>query len=90
MRVAQEDGSLITLLWGFPPGSFGREAPAIDVFHYQLSPFENREAISRALTQVGFRGESTLTMLLNADNLKAGREALEYIWGLGRKIRDAM
>jgi len=90
VRAVQSNGKLVTLMWGFPPGSYGRQVPAIDIDLNYLSPFENPDVISQAVTKVApfkLGGTSMLTMLLDAGNLKSGRDALSYIWKLGRRIR---
>ena len=93
VRAMQSNGKLVTLLSGFPPGSYGRGAPAIDIYLPYLSPFENSEVISQTLAAViapfKLSGTTTLTMLLEAGNLKSAREAVKYIWQLGRKSQTA-
>ncbi len=89
VRVAQSSGKLVSLFWGFPPGSYARQAPAIDINLSYLSPFESPEGIADALSRIASfkRGGETVTLLLNPDNLKSGRDALTYLWQLGSKIR---
>ena len=91
LRVAQNNGKLVSLLWGFPPGSYGRPAPAIDVFLSYLSPFENPDVISQSLLRIApFRlSGDQLGLLLETGNLKAAREALSYLWQVGRKIQTS-
>lgn len=91
VRAMQSDGKPVSLIWGFPLGSYGRPAPSIDINLTCLSPLENPDVITQAVTAVAtfkLGGTSMLTMLLDAGNLKSGRDALKYIWQLGRRIQD--
>jgi len=92
VRVEQAPGKLLTLFSGYPPGSFGRPAPAIDVYILPFDKFEKLEVISQQLTKLApFKvgGESMLTLLLEPGNLKNARAAAGYLCDLGRRIRTA-
>lgn len=92
VRAMGNTGKPVSLLWGFAPGSYGRTAPAIDINLSYLSPFENADVITQTVTKIApfkLGGTSVLTMLLDTGNLKSGRDALKYIWQIGRKIQAA-
>lgn len=92
VRATQNNGKLFSLMWGFPPGSYGRPAPAIDIDLTYLSPIENPDVITQAVTKIApfkLGGTSMLTLLLAVENLKPARDALNYIWQLGRKVQAA-
>src|SRR5207244_3569258 len=91
LRVAQNNGKLVRLLGGFPLGSYSRPAPSIDVYLRYLSPFENPDVISQSLLRIApFRSSGAeLRLLLETANLEAAREALSYLWQVGRKIQTA-
>jgi hypothetical protein len=85
-----QNGQLVSLFWGFPPGSYGREAPAIDINMDFLEAFEETEVIADALTRLApfRRAGAILKLLLTPDNLNSAREALNYLWQLGTKITN--
>ena len=90
VRVAKGDGELVSLVYGYPPGTWGQEAPSVELYLKQLMPFVESSSISRALKEVApFQesGQYTIKILLDSQNLLAAREALKYIWALGRKIK---
>jgi hypothetical protein len=90
LRVPLQNGQLVSLFWGFPPGSYGREAPAIDINMDFLEAFEETEVIADALTRLApfRRAGAILKLLLTPDNLNSAREALNYLWQLGTKITN--
>jgi len=90
VRAEQANGKLVSLLWGFPPGSYGRTAPALDIDVNYLAPFQSADEIS-ALQKIApfMRGGQVLTLLLDSDNLPAANEALRFLWQLGRRIQTA-
>jgi hypothetical protein len=86
----QNDGTPVSLIWGFPPGSYNRPSPSLDIELSYLSPFENIDVIVKSVTDVApfkLGGTTSLMMPLEPGNLNSGRDALQYIWQIGRKIR---
>ncbi len=77
--------------WLILASNCGRQAPAIDVFLSYLSPFENPDVISQSLLRIApFRlSGDQLGLLLETGDLKAAREALSYLWQVGRKIQTS-
>ena len=90
VRATQNDGKLLSLISCFPTGSYGRSAPSIDINLTYLSPIENPDVITQAVTKIApfkLGGTSMLTLLLAVENLKSARDALKYIWQIGLKIQ---
>lgn len=89
VRATKLDGELVSILYGYPPGSSGGPTPSIELYLKYLMPFEDPKAISRALKEIApFQesGQYTIKLLLEPQNLASGREALKVIWKLGHKI----
>ena len=91
VRVARPGGRPVSLLFGYPAGAYGFEAPLLEVFLKDTVPADNPAALrSTLLTLDGFRegGQHTVRLQLTEANLPSARAALPHVWALYRRVRE--
>ena len=91
VRVARPGGKPISVLFGYPAGAYGFEAPILEVFLKETVPADDPAAVRSALLALdGFRegGQHTLRLLLTDENLPSAHAALPHLWALYGRIHE--
>jgi predicted nucleotide-binding protein len=91
VRAVTKGGKQMTLLTGYPPGSFNQPDPTIQIDLSSLAPYEDRETSGRILKQIAsVTGvKSVLTLALRPDNLRSARDIFAYLSIIGIKVKSS-
>lgn len=84
----------VSILWCYPPGKMGIEAPFIDVFLKELKEYGLDTTLRENLRGLGEfrergRGQYTIFLPLTEANLPQARAALPHIWEAYRQIQNS-
>ncbi len=83
VRVPRKDGTLCSLLYGYPPGAHGRPTAFLDAYTAEIKDDAQRQAIrDKFLRTAQFeeRGAYTLSLKLDAAGLSAAPPVLSALW----------
>jgi hypothetical protein len=91
VRAARPSGQLISVFYGYPPGTYSLGTPFVEVYLRQLSKADNPDSLrATLLNECRFQqiGQTTVRLQMSQDNLPSANAALPYLWKVCEQIKE--
>jgi len=89
LRAKDNEGKLITLFYGYPPGTLGKNSAFVQGYVGYIDDVEYRNQLRQrflAIPETTQQGEYTVNLDLNAGTLEAAKKLLQVVWDVSAEL----
>jgi hypothetical protein len=89
LRTKDNGGKLITLFYGYPPGTLGKNSAFVQGYVGYIDDIEYRNQLRQrflAIPKTTQQGEYTVNLDLNAGALEAAKKLLQLVWDVSAEL----